>query len=66
MFEIEGAKDIFKGQDYYNGAEPDYQEDTNTYMFGSFYEQDEDEDEDGDDADGYDWSTHRDDWSTGI
>ena len=46
LFEIEGAKDIFKGQDYYDGATPVYQEDTNTYMWGSFYEQDEDEDED--------------------
>ena len=47
LFEIEGAKDIFKGQDYYDGGEPSYQEDTNTYMWGSFYESDDgDEDED--------------------
>ena len=41
LFEIEGAKDIFKGQDYYGGGEPSYQEDTNTYMYGSFYESDD-------------------------
>lgn len=45
LFEIEGARDIFKGQDYYDGATSVYQEDTNTYMWGSFYESD-----DGDDA----------------
>ena len=41
MFEIEGAKDIFKDKDYYDGAAPVYEEDTNTYMWGSFYEQDD-------------------------
>ena len=41
MFEIEGAKDIFKDKDYYDGAAPVYQEDTNTYMWGSFYEEDD-------------------------
>jgi hypothetical protein len=46
MFEIEGAKDIFKDKDYYAGAAPVYQEDTNTYMYGSFYEEDGDEDDD--------------------